>query len=341
MKQFKQKIFHIMFYIAVLFACVNILYYLKPTFQEGMNTFYDNRPSSKQIYYGDKGVEITELGTYGKCLIMNNEIQLCDKEEHIYHEIIVHLPAQYLRKNIEYVTIIGGGDLMTLREVMKYKTIKKVFLLELSQDIVNLCKSYFSQNDFEDDDRVEIIYGDANESIHDILQLYKYKMDMVIVDTTEDNIDNLSIDQPEFFMKCFLLLQENGLLVKNGLHFKKLFQSYDDLNSISYNVNIPYFQEKYYFTIVSKPNNDIRKINIEDTRWKFYNIKTKFYDFNDHNSFLIHEDYITEYDHPEENEPGYNIFFENQEKAHQDFNIHANSSSLNRTNNDDMFENLL
>lgn len=331
----KQKIIHIILYIAVLFVCVSITGYLKPVFKEGMNTFYDNRPSSKEIYRDD-GVEITELGNYGKCLIINNEIQLCSKDEHIYHEMIVHLPVQYLRNNIEYVTIVGGGDLMTLREVMKYKTIKKVFMLEISKEIVELCKDYFSQSGFEDDDRVEIIYGDANITIDDIIQQYKYKMDMVIVDTTEDNLENLSIDSPDFFMKCFMLLQENGLLVKNGMSFKSLFQSYDDLNTISYNVEIPYFQEKYYFTIVSKPNNDIRKIDIEDTRWVFFNIKTKYYDINQHNSYLIHEDYTTEYDHPEENVPGYNIFFENQEKVQQKLN-----PSSYRDNRDDIFENLL
>ena len=44
----KQKIIHIILYIAVLFVCVSITGYLKPAFKEGMNTFYDNRPSSKK-----------------------------------------------------------------------------------------------------------------------------------------------------------------------------------------------------------------------------------------------------------------------------------------------------
>ena len=56
------------------------------------------------------------------------------------------IQEEYLKNNVEYVTIIGGGDLMTLREVMKYKTIKKVFMLELNQEIVTLCKEYFDQH---------------------------------------------------------------------------------------------------------------------------------------------------------------------------------------------------
>lgn len=331
---------YIILYIAVLFICVYITYYLKPVFQEGMNSFYDNRPSSENIYINENGVEITKLGKYGKCLIINNEIQLCDKDEHIYHEMIVHLPVQYLRNNIEYVTIVGGGDLMTLREVMKYKTIRKVFMLELSSEVVELCKQHFAQSEFEDDERVEIIYGDANDTIQDVLEQYKYKMDLVIVDTTEDNVDNLSIDQPDFFFKCFTLLHQNGLLVKNGLYFKRLFESYDDLNTISFNVEIPYFQEKYSFTIVSKPNNDIRKIDIDHSRWSFFKMKTKFYDINKHNSFLIHEDYVSEYINPNESGQGYNLFFEDQANKQKKL-IQPNKFRTGNQNEDDMFENLL
>jgi len=259
---------------------------------EGMNNFYDNRPKSTTHYSDENGVEITTLGKFGKCLVINNEIQLCDKTEHIYHEMIVHFPGQYVEKHIENVVIIGGGDLMTLREVMKYKTLKKVFMLELSEDIVSLCKKYFDQSEFEEDDRVEIIYGDANETIEDILPDYINKIDLVIVDTTEDNVDNLSIDQPVFFEKCFKLLHKEGVLVKNGLFFKHFFQDFKDLHTISYNTYIPYFQEKYVFTIASKPTYDIRKTEVQTSRWEYYNISTQFYKMKDHNKYIIYEDYV-------------------------------------------------
>ena len=128
--------------------------------------------------------------------------------------------------------------------------------------------------------------------------------------------------------------------MKNGLHFKRLFESYDDLNSISFNVDIPYFQEKYFFTIVGKPNNDIRKIDIEDSRWSFFKMKTKFYNIKKHNSFLIHEDYISEYSSPNENTKGYNLFFEDQTNRQKNL-IQPNKFEYGNENEDDMFENLL
>lgn len=303
--------------------------------QEGLNTFYETRPKVNNIYMDDDGNEISNLGNYGKCLIMNNEIQLCDKDEHKYHECLVHLPMQYLRKNVENVVIIGGGDLMTLREVMKYKTLKRVLMLELSPEIVELCKEHFEQDDFKNNKKVEIIYGDANETIDDVLEDYKYKIDIAILDTTEDNDENLTIDTPAFFFKCFSLLHKNGILVKNGLYFKNLFESYDDLNLITYNVEIPYFQERYTFTIAAKPNNDIRKISLEDNRWNYHKIKTKYYKPSIHNNFIIHDEYIsvnTDNDDDEDNSFFFKDMVEKDETLiYQDMEY----------NDEDMFKKLL
>jgi len=330
-------ILNIIILFVLLYICLFTVSLVRKNREGLTNNFYKNRPKSIQHYSNNNGIEITTLGDYGKCLVINNEIQLCEKKEYIYHEMLVHFPIQYLKNNVEYVTIIGGGDLMTLREVMKYKTIKKVFMLELNEEIVTLCKEYFDQDDYIDDDRVEIIYGDANDTIDDLLREYKDYMDFVIVDSTEDSLENLSIDSPEFFFKCFQLLHKDGIIVKNGAFFKKMFQQYDDITSIAYNVDIPYFQEKYYFIVLSKPENDIKKKEIHDNRWKYYKIKTRFYDLNSHNDYIIHEDYIKDTD-VEDNiyYNNSNFFFENQQQ-----NAYKNNLNDMRPNENDIFVNLL
>ena len=333
----ENTILNIIILFVLLYTCLFIVSFVLKN-REGLSSnYYKSRPKSIQHYSNNNGLEITTLGDYGKCLVINNEIQLCEKKEYVYHEMLVHFPTQYLKNNIEYVTIIGGGDLMTLREVMKYKTIKKVFMLELNEEIVKLCKEYFNQDDYMDDDRVEIIYGDANITIDNLLQEYKESMDFVIIDSTEDSLENLSIDSPEFFFKCFQLLHKDGIVVKNGAFFKDMFQQYDDITSISYNVDIPYFQEKYYFIVLSKPDNDIKKKEINDDRWKYYKIKTRFYDLNSHNDYIIHEDYIKDTsteDHLDHKNSA--LFFQNQQKK-------ASKNNLNdmKPNENDIFINLL
>lgn len=259
--------------------------------KEGMNNYETTKPQINVLYDDRSGIEISELGKFGRCLIIEDEIQLCEKQEHIYHEMIVHFPVMYLKKKLEYVVIIGGGDLMTLREVMKYYTIEKVIMLELDPTIVNLCEKYFNQSKYEDDQRVEIIYGDANDTIDDIIEDYSSKIDLVIIDTTENNKNNTSVDTPQFFMKCFSLLNNSGLIVKNGLFFKGMLQNFEDKFTIPYNVTIPYFQEKYFFTIASNQENNIRTVNLQKNNWKNYEIQSKFYNPKKHNKYIVYEEY--------------------------------------------------
>ena len=165
---------------------------------------------------------------YDKCLLLNNEPQLCNNDEKEYHEIIVHFPSYYL-KNIENALIIGGGDCMTLREVMKYPTIKRVDMLELDKQVISVSKKFFNVNDYKNDSRVNIIIGDATKKI-DTLKNNTY--DLVIIDTTEDGFVNLPIDEFSFYEKCKNKMKKNNsILIKNGdralniLSISKLFKN--------------------------------------------------------------------------------------------------------------------
>ena len=286
-KSFNSVIFLIFLVLSTLLLHKYSAYLIK----EGLNNYEDLKPNINVIYKDRYGNEISELGNYGRCLIIDDEIQLCEKQEYIYHEMIVHMPTMYLKKPLQTVVIIGGGDLMALREVMKYHTIENVFILEIDPVVVDICEKYFNESKYEDDMRVEIVYGDANDTIENILEEYKGEVDLVIVDTTEDNEDNDSIDTPQFFNKCFDLLNYAGIIVKNGKNFKNVLDNLDNKYTISYNVDIPYFQEKYYFTIASNQENNIHQTELQKKRWADYEIKTDFYKPKNHNKYIVYKEY--------------------------------------------------
>ncbi|MEM3166790.1 MAG: spermidine synthase, partial [Candidatus Methanomethylicia archaeon] len=70
-------------------------------------------------------IEVIEFEEYGKCLVLDNLIQLSEKDECLYHEMHVH-PALISHEKPEKILIIGGGDGGVLREVLKHKTVKEV-----------------------------------------------------------------------------------------------------------------------------------------------------------------------------------------------------------------------
>ncbi len=90
-----------------------------------------------------------------------------------YHEALVH-PAMFAHVNPKRVAIIGGGEGATLREVLKHKTVEKVVMIDIDEQMVALSREYLpewsdcsmlegssgSGNCFEDS-RVELYCEDA------------------------------------------------------------------------------------------------------------------------------------------------------------------------------------
>ena len=64
--------------VAIILIILLILYLLINK-KEGYNNFYDLKPSMKKIYQDENNIEISTLNNYGKCLIIDGEIQLCSQ----------------------------------------------------------------------------------------------------------------------------------------------------------------------------------------------------------------------------------------------------------------------
>ena len=63
--------------------------------------------------------------TYGRVLVLDGVIQLTERDEFAYQEMIAHLPL-FAHAAPEAVLIVGGGDGGVLREVCRHKSVKKV-----------------------------------------------------------------------------------------------------------------------------------------------------------------------------------------------------------------------
>jgi spermidine synthase len=74
-------------------------------------------------------------------LFLNGNLQLCSTDEARYHESLVH-PAMALAKQPQTVLILGGGDGCALREVLKYKSIQAVTLVDLDPAMTRLAATH-------------------------------------------------------------------------------------------------------------------------------------------------------------------------------------------------------
>lgn len=97
-------------------------------------------------------------------LFLDGDLQLSTLDEYRYHEALVH-PAMSASANRRRVLVLGAGDGMALREVLKWQEVERVVLIDLDPAVVKLARSHpqlvqTNANAFADP-RVEVLHADA------------------------------------------------------------------------------------------------------------------------------------------------------------------------------------
>lgn len=124
-------------------------------------------------------VKIVDTFSFGRCLLLDGEVQSSELDEFIYHEAMIH-PAMISHPNPEKVLVLGGGEGATVREILRYKTVKKVVMVDLDKEVVDFCKKYllaWHKGAFNDK-RLELIYDDARKYIAETNE----KFDVIVED---------------------------------------------------------------------------------------------------------------------------------------------------------------
>jgi len=73
---------------------------------------------------------------YGTVLILDGVIQLTERDEFSYQEMIAHIPL-FASNAPKKVLIIGGGDGGVLREVVKHSSVTAVHMCEIDRQVIN------------------------------------------------------------------------------------------------------------------------------------------------------------------------------------------------------------
>jgi len=127
-------------------------------------------------------VEIIRSGSFGRLLVLDSKVQSSDADEFIYHEALVQ-PPMIAHRCPETVFIAGGGEGATLREVLSHKTVKRAVMVDIDEEVVDICKRLlpdYSRGAF-DDPRVELYHTDARQFLAEGSDTF----DIIIIDLPE------------------------------------------------------------------------------------------------------------------------------------------------------------
>ncbi len=127
-------------------------------------------------------MEILETASYGKCLVLDGRIQSSAADDFVYHESLVH-PALILPERPQTALVIGGGEGATLREVLRWRSIRKAVMVDIDEAVVAACRRHLPemhQGAF-DDPRTELRHEDARA----YLETTRERFDVIVHDLTE------------------------------------------------------------------------------------------------------------------------------------------------------------
>jgi len=120
--------------------------------------------------------------TYGMVLALDGVIQLTERDEHAYQEMITHIPM-HAHPDPKSVLIVGGGDGGVLREVCRHSGVEKIVMCEIDPTVCDIAKKFFSNSTATafNDPRVTLVHADAAEFVKDKAA----EFDVVIVDSSD------------------------------------------------------------------------------------------------------------------------------------------------------------
>ena len=128
-------------------------------------------------------IEILELEQFGKSLFIDNELQVAEKDEHLYSSTFVNSGIK-LNPNKDKSAIIGGGDGGVARELIS-KGFNLIDWYELDPEVVKVCEKHLSKigEKATTKNSVKCVWGDAFESIK---KVEDNKYDKIFVDLNDD-----------------------------------------------------------------------------------------------------------------------------------------------------------
>ncbi|KAF2539247.1 hypothetical protein F2Q68_00021540 [Brassica cretica] len=118
----------------------------------------------EKVLFKDKSdyqeVLVFESATYGKVLVLDGILQLTEKDEFAYQEMIAHLPL-CSTPSPKNVLVVGGGDGGVLREISRHSSVEVIDICEIDKMVIDVSKKFFPELavGFEDP-RVQLHIGD-------------------------------------------------------------------------------------------------------------------------------------------------------------------------------------
>lgn len=245
-------------------------------------------------------IDILEAKEFGKFLTLDGLMMLTEKDEFIYHEMIIHVPMA-TNPNIKKVLVIGAGDGGSVRELLRYDRIERIDMVEIDEMVVDACRKYLPQTACKlDDPRVHLCYEDGLRFV----RTKENEYDLIIVDSTDPFGPGEGLFTKEFYGNCYKALTDDGILVnqhespyytKYANSMKRAHQRIVEFFPVCsvYQAHIPTYPSGHWlFGFASKKYDPLK--DIDEDAWNKLGLKTRYYNTDIHRGSFALPTYVKE-----------------------------------------------
>lgn len=168
------------------------------------------------LYHGRsdfQDVLVFKSSTYGNVLVLDGVIQLTERDEHAYQEMITHVPL-HSHPDPQSVLIVGGGDGGVLREVCRHPGVQQVTMCEIDKMVVEVSRKYFGSSTATsyDDPRVTLVHDDAAVFV----QKHHNEYDVVIVDSSDPVGPAETLFTSSFYKALSVAMRPGAIMCNQG-----------------------------------------------------------------------------------------------------------------------------
>jgi len=205
-------------------------------------------------------------------LFLNGHIQFCSIDEARYHEALV-IPTMEAAPMPKNVLILGGGDGLAAREVLKYPSVTKIVLVDLDPEMTRLAKTRPELLKINkgalNSPKVEIINQDAMAFVHNDSRFFE----VIIIDLPDPNSESMAkLYSRRFYAMATKRLAMGGVFVTQATSpffapeafwsivatIEQAIKGNDDLAPLlpyPYHVHVPSFGQWGFVMAAKRPIN--------------------------------------------------------------------------------------
>lgn len=243
-------------------------------------------------------IDVFESKEFGRFLTLDGYMMLTEKDEFIYHEMMVHVPMA-VHPHPQKVLVIGAGDGGVLRELIRYPEVEHIDVCEIDERVIAVCKEWLPRTACGfDDPRVHIHIGDGLRFVRKCVDEY----DLIIVDSTDPFGPGEELFTKEFYGNCYKALHDDGIMVNQHESpfyaadakamqraHQRIVQSF--VLSRVYQAHIPTYPSGHWlFGFASKKYHPVK--DLDAVRWQKRKLDTRYYNTNLHKGSFYLPNYV-------------------------------------------------